>query len=111
MWQHLLEPLVWLSLCNHWDTIVLTFGLLSTKRDYFVSTKENKHDRLNVRIEKSLKDDIKWAANLENRSLASYIINLVKKDIEIKRSGLSNADIEVISAMTENLLAKNATEK
>jgi uncharacterized protein (DUF1778 family) len=50
------------------------------------TTKEIKEERLNIRIEPSLKEEIKKAANQENRSLANFVITILQDYIDKKNN-------------------------
>lgn len=44
--------------------------------------KETKEERLNIRIEPSLKRQIEKAAKKENRTVANYVINVLQESLE-----------------------------
>lgn len=44
--------------------------------------KENKDTYLHIRVEKVFKDKLKLAAQKENRTVANYVLNVLKQAIE-----------------------------
>lgn len=46
-----------------------------------ISSLLKKEDRIQIRISSSLKDQLKRKAKKENKTISTYILNLVEKDI------------------------------
>lgn len=46
---------------------------------------DKKEKRLHIRIDEQLHEKVKEQAKKENRTISSYVINLIKKDLEKKK--------------------------
>lgn len=44
-----------------------------------------KEKRLHIRIDENLHEKLKEQAKKENRTISNYVINLIKKDLKIKK--------------------------
>jgi len=61
---------------------------LSTQWDNILQlTKETKEERLNIRIEPSLKESLKEAAKKENRSLANFVVTVLQDYLDKQDKG------------------------